>query len=78
MWVRKSELRSTSILTNQTILFNWDIINIIQFAEQLCIIKKFFSLLVDKNNAHHVHKSNLSFFIPNVFSKDVSKQTKGT
>ena len=23
-------------------------------------------------------KSNLSFFIPNVLSKDVSKQTKGT
>ena len=55
--VRKSYLRSTSILTNQTILFNWDIINIIQFAKQLCIIeKKLFSLLVDKNNAHQVHK----------------------
>ena len=38
---------------------------------------------MDKNNAHQVHKydvkkSNLSFFIPNVLSKDVSKQTKDT
>ena len=58
-------------------MFNCDIINIITFAEQLCIIKKkLFSLLVDKNNAHQVHKS--IFLYPNVLSKDVSKQTKGT
>ena len=34
-----------------------NITNIITFAEQLCIIKKkLFSLLVDKNNAHQVHR----------------------
>ena len=38
-------------------MFNCDIINIITFSEQLCITKKkLFSLLVDKNNAHQVHK----------------------
>ena len=43
---------------NQSVnLFNWDFINIITFAEQLCIINnKLFSLVVDKNNAHQVHK----------------------
>ena len=64
-------------------MFNCDIIDIITFAEQLCIIKKkLFSLLVDKNNAHQVHKYDVKiksiFLYPNVLSKDVSKQTKGT
>ena len=44
--------------------------------------KKLFSLLVDKNNAHQVHKydvKNQSIFLyPQCLSKDVSKQTRGT
>ena len=50
--------QSEKIVTAVNIDFNQSgIINIITFAEQLCIIKNnLFSLLVDKNNAHQVHK----------------------